>query len=77
VYERRHELPEDFHGIGKHRLANWVHTLLEREELVLAMAERSLVVKWLDVPNGPVAEGRAVFVAGHLGRSTAGRPGAD
>jgi len=54
-----------------------VHTLLEREQFVLAMAQGSLLVKWLDVPNGPVAEGRAVFVVGHMGRSTAGRPGAD
>lgn len=38
VYERRHELPEAFHAIGKHRLADWVGTLLDREELVMAMA---------------------------------------
>jgi 5S rRNA maturation endonuclease (ribonuclease M5) len=73
VYERRHELPEAFHAIGKHRLADWVGTLLDREELVMAMAQGSKLVKWLDVPGGPVASGQAVFVTGHLGRSGAGR----
>jgi 5S rRNA maturation endonuclease (ribonuclease M5) len=73
IYERRHELPEAFHTVGKHRLAEWVTTLLDREELVMAMAEGSKLVKWLDVPDGPVARGEAQFVTGHLGRSTAGR----
>lgn len=59
--------------IGKHRLADWVGTLLDREELVMAMAQGSKLVKWLDVPGGPVASGQAVFVTGHLGRSGAGR----
>ncbi len=77
VYERRHELPEGFHAIGKHRLADWVGTLLDREELVMAMAQGSKLVKWLDVPGGPVASGQAVFVTGHLGRSGAGRPDGD
>jgi hypothetical protein len=73
VYERRHELPEAFHAIGKHRLADWVGTLLDREELVMAMAQGSKLVKWLDVPGVPLASGQAVFVTGHLGRSGAGR----
>jgi len=70
VYERRHELPEAFHAIGKHRLTDWVGALLDRGELVMAMAEGSKLVKWLDVPDGPVARGEAVFMTGHLGRST-------
>lgn len=77
VYERRHELPEAFHAIGEHRLADWVGTLLDREEMVMAMAQGSKLVKWLDVPGGPVASGQAVFVAGHRGRSSAGRPDGD
>lgn len=72
VYERRHELPETFHAIGKHRLAEWVGALLDREELVMAMAEGSKLVKWLDVPDGPVARGEAVFITGHLSRSQPG-----
>ena len=74
LYERRHELPEAFHAIGKHRLTGWVDTLLAQGELVTAMAEGSKLVKWLDTPNGPVALGQAVFVTGHLTRSSAGRP---
>jgi len=73
IYERRHELPEAFQTVGKHRLAEWVSMLLDREELVMAMAEGSKLVKWLDVPDGPVANGAAQFVTGHLGRSSAGR----
>ena len=30
VYERRHELPEMFHGVGKHRLSAWVDGLMEQ-----------------------------------------------
>lgn len=77
VYERRHELPEAFHAIGKHRLSAWVDALLTHGDLVTAMAEGSKLVKWLDVPDGPVASARAVFVTGHLGRSGAGRPEGD
>jgi hypothetical protein len=33
----------------------------------MAMAQGSKLVKWLDVPGGPVASGQAVFVTGHLG----------
>jgi hypothetical protein len=77
LYERRHELPEAFHSIGKHRLTGWVDALLAQGELVTAMAEGSKLVKWLDVPDGPVAQGQAVFVTGHLTRSGAGRPVAE
>lgn len=77
LYERRHELPEAFHAIGKHRLTGWVDALLAQGELVTAMAEGSKLVKWLDVPDGPVAQGQAVFVTGHLSRSSIGRPAAE
>ena len=77
LYERRHELPEHFHAIGKHRLTGWVDALLAQGELVTAMADGSKLVKWLDVPDGPVAQGQAVFVTGHLTRSSAGRPVAE
>jgi hypothetical protein len=69
VYERRHELPQAFHAIGKHRLAEWVRLLLNRRDVVLSMAAGSTLVKWLDVPDGPVARGDAHFITGHLGRS--------
>ena len=77
LYERRHELPEAFHAIGKHRLTGWVDALLAQGELVTAMAEGSKLVKWLDVPDGRVAQGQAVFVTGHLTRSSSGRPVAE
>jgi len=73
VYERRHELPEAFHTIGKHRLAEWVGTLLDREELVMTMVDGSKLVKWLDVPDGPMASGEAAFVTGHLKRANTGQ----
>lgn len=72
MYERCHELPNAFHTISKHKLAEWVSVLLAKQKLVGAMAEGSKLVKWLDAPNGPVAGGEAVFIKGHLSRS---RPG--
>lgn len=74
LHERRHELPPAFHSMGKHRLGEWVDTLLSKGQLVTAMAEGSKLVKWLDVPDGPVANATAVFVAGHLSRASPGRP---
>lgn len=74
VYERRHELPEAFHAIGKHRLADWVGTLLDREELVMAMAQGSKLVTWLDVPGGPVAIGQAVSSPGTRDARVQGGP---
>jgi hypothetical protein len=77
-YERRHELPEAFHTIGKHRLAEWVGTLLDREELVMAMVDGSKLVKWLDVPdheNNAPARWNGSFLAGFIygGRERAAR----
>lgn len=77
VYERRHELPRVLHGAGKHRLAEWIGTLLDTQEVVLAMADGSKLVKWLDVPDGPVAKGKGQFMPGHLDRSASGRPRAE
>lgn len=77
VFERRHELPPMFHTVGKHRLAEWIRRLLDSDEVVLAMAAGSRIVKWLDVPDGPVARGKAQFVHGHLDRSASGRPRAE
>lgn len=73
VYGRRHELPEAFHTIGKHRLPEWVGTLLDREERLMAMADASKLVKWLNVSEGPMASGEAAFITGHLKRSKADR----
>lgn len=75
VYERRHALPEVFHSIGKHKLVAWVDALLAEGELVVAMAKGSKILKWLDVPEGPVGQGDADFVLGHLERAQNEAPG--
>lgn len=67
-YERRNELPEAFHKIGKHKFVAWIDFLLSQGHLVAAIAEGSRTVKWLDVPNGPVATGKAIFRKGHMAR---------
>jgi 5S rRNA maturation endonuclease (ribonuclease M5) len=70
VYERRFELPEAFHGIGKHTLVGMVDALLASETVIQAMAEGSRSVKWLDVPDGDVAQGDPNFCAGFIKRPT-------
>ncbi len=39
----------------------------------MAMVDDSKLVKWLDVPEGPMASGEAAFVTGHLKRSQPGQ----
>lgn len=72
VYDRRFELPEMFHAVGKHKLTQMVTDLLTAEELVTCMAPGSTLVKWLDIPEGKVAVGHAQFRNGHLSRSKPG-----
>jgi hypothetical protein len=36
----------------------------------MAMVDGSKLVKWLDVPDGPMASGEAAFVTGHLKRAS-------
>lgn len=74
VYERRFELPEAFHAIGKHRLVGMVEALLSSRQLVQAMADNSKSVKWLDAPDGRIAGGDPHFVGGHIKRSAATGP---
>lgn len=73
VFERRHELPEAFHAIGKHKFADWITALLANGSLISAMVENSKIAKWLDVPEGPLARGEANFKPGHIRRSQPGR----
>lgn len=68
VYERRFEMPEAFHTIGKHTLVAMVETLLASESIVQAMADGSKSVKWLDVPDGELAQGDPSFSAGFIKR---------
>jgi hypothetical protein len=74
LYERRHELPPSFHDMAKHRLTEQLHSLLAAGVVVSAMAEGSKLVKWLDVPDGPIAQGYGTFAPGHLARGRGGRP---
>jgi len=74
VYERRFELPEAFHAIGKHRLVAMVEALLSSRQLVQAMADNSKSVKWLDSPGGRIAGGDPHFVAGHIRRNAVAEP---
>ncbi|WP_103654427.1 AAA family ATPase [Agarilytica rhodophyticola] len=73
VYERRFELPETFHQIGKHKFVRWVEQLQAEKKLVAAMAPGQTSVKWLDHPLGPVALGDAEFMPGHINRSISKR----
>lgn len=71
VYERRFELPDGLNQLGKHRLVGVVEQLQSDGKLITAMAPGQTSVKWLDVPDGPVARGEAEFVPGHI-RSVVG-----
>lgn len=68
VHARRFEMPEELHTIGKHSFASMVDALLASGEIVQAMADNSKSVKWLDVPDGNVAQGDPQFVVGHIRR---------
>ena len=68
VYERRFELPEAFHAIGKHTLVGMVDALLGSERIIKAMADNSKSVKWLDVPEGNLAKGQPGFSVGFIKR---------
>jgi len=66
LYERRHELPEAVHNVGKHRLSGIADEALQKGLLVLVMVRGSRSVRWLDVPDGPFARGEGAFAEGHL-----------
>jgi hypothetical protein len=71
LYARRHELPEEFHGIGRNRLEAIAQGLLEKEKLVANKVEKAgNSFHWLDVPGGPVDQGVAEIVprSGATGR---------
>jgi hypothetical protein len=70
VYERRDELPDDFHDIGKPTLVALVESLLASEAIVQALVSGSgsRAVKWLDIPDGPIAQGQPNFIAGYQQR---------
>ena len=64
LYERRHEMAERFHMIGKHKFVELADELLQIKKLTMAMGPGSKVVKYLDVPDGPFARGEGEFAEG-------------
>jgi hypothetical protein len=73
LYQRRAELGEELAAVGKHRLEEMAQALEQAGKIVAALASGT-AVKWLDVPDGPFAQGKGTFTAG-AGKSTAGRKG--
>lgn len=65
IYSRRHELPDDFHELGRIKLENqMVQELLNDKRIVKAVAKGSNTAQWLDVPAGPFALGVGAFSTG-------------
>ena len=64
VYRQRHRLAAVFHDVSRNRLQNIIQDLLNDNVLVKGKASGSKEDKWLDVPNGPFANGVGGFVLG-------------
>ncbi len=66
VYRQRNRLPAIFHGIGRTRIEALVQQIMNERpsRLVKGIATGSHEPKWLDVPNGPFANGCGEFVHG-------------
>ena len=64
VYRQRHRLEAVFHDITRKHIEALVQELLNESALVKGKASGSKEDKWLDVPNGPFANGVGEFVLG-------------
>ncbi|KAF0234107.1 MAG: toprim domain [Desulfovibrionaceae bacterium] len=64
VFERRHELSRELQSITKRSMPGLIDELLQRGEIVLAMAAGAKTVKWLDIPTGDFAAGVGRFAPG-------------
>ena len=66
VYRQRNRLPIIFHKIGRKRIEDIIQDLMNARpaKLVKGKATGSNSDKWLDVPDGPFAEGRGEFKHG-------------
>jgi hypothetical protein len=71
IFKRRAELPEKLRDVSRHVLEMLVSQLLDDQRIVKCLAGGSKTVQWLDVPDGPFALGKGVFVEGasHASRS--------
>lgn len=57
VYERRGELPETFHEIGRNRLQGLVDQLMANPRRVVHVRYKGQSSPWLDAPDGDFAQG--------------------
>ena len=66
VFRQRHRLPTALHSISRHRLEKMVQELLNGRPptLVKGKAFGSYEDKWLDVKDGPFAQGEGEFLLG-------------
>ena len=63
LYSRRFRMPEELR-ISRARMEKMAEDLLDTGDIVACLAPKSTTTKWLDVPGGPFAEGRAEFRVG-------------
>lgn len=69
VYARREDLHKKLRSVGRNKIEEIVQELLEEEKIVAA-TYKSSIAKFLDVPDGPFADGTATIDPGWIG----GRP---
>ncbi|MGN7612733.1 AAA family ATPase [Magnetococcales bacterium HHB-1] len=66
VFKQRNRLPKAFHTVSRHRLEKMVQELMNQRpaKIVKGMASGSHEPKWLDIPDGPFAQGDGEFIHG-------------
>lgn len=62
--EQRHRLPPILQELGRDRLRTVAEDALKRGLIVGCIAKGSTTAKWLDVPEGPIAQGVGEFSLG-------------
>lgn len=62
--EQRHRLPPILQDLGRDRLRKVAEDALKRGLIVGCIAKGSTTAKWLDVPEGPIAQGVGEFTLG-------------
>lgn len=64
LYERRNELPADFHDMGKHTVRQLATGLLLANRIVLARY-KGQSTQWLDIPDGDFTSGKVDLQPGN------------
>ncbi|MEW6539142.1 MAG: AAA family ATPase [Pseudomonadota bacterium] len=62
--EQRHRLPPILQDLGRDKLRKVAEDALKRGLIVGCIAKGSTTAKWLDVPEGPIAQGVGEFTLG-------------